>query len=269
MERIDEFKNELRLRNYAYSTVLNYTSNLKLIFSKIGEHPSVPEIKHFLLTRKSVSDHKQMVGTLRCYFEFVLKEKLSLKDIPYPRKEYRLPKVLSVSEVKTIFDQCKNIKHRAIISLLYGCGMRVGEVLALKPEDIDSERMIITIRQGKGNKDRQVMLDPALLKLLREYYSQYKPKEFLFNGQFGNVYSSYSINQFLKYYANRAGIKKNVHAHIFRHSFATHLLENGTDISIIQRLLGHVNPKTTLVYTHIGTSLISKTKSPLHLLNQN
>jgi site-specific recombinase XerD len=207
-----------------------------------------------------------MAGTIQRYYEYILKQKLDIRDLPYPRAEHRLPEVLSISEVKSIRDQIKNLKHLLAFSFLYGCGMRVGEVLSLKPQDIDRARMLIIIRQGKGKKDRQVMLDAELLKLIENYYREFKPKEYLFNGQFGNIYTSSSINQFLKYYSKKAGITKNVHAHVFRHSFATHLLEVGTDISIIQKLLGHSDPKTTQIYTHVSDRFISNVKSPLSFL---
>src|SRR5258706_5487061 len=158
MEKVDQFKKELMLRRYASSSIITYTSNLKLIISRIGENPPIQEIKKFLLTRKSTSDHKQMVATFHRYFEFVLKTPLNLKDIPYPRKEEKIPAVLSIEEVQAIFDQCKNLKHRAVLSLLYGCGFRRSEVLNLKISAIDSSRMVINILGAKGNKDRQVMM---------------------------------------------------------------------------------------------------------------
>lgn len=151
--------------------------------------------------------------------------------------------------------------------LMYGSGLRVGEVINLKPQHIDSQRMIINIIQGKGKKDRVVQLDEMLLKELRIYYTQYKPVKYLFNGQLTEQYTQRSINQFLKTYAAKAGIKRNIHAHLLRHSYATSSLEMGTDIRIIQKLLGHNSIKTTLRYTHVSTSLIQRTPSPLSQLS--
>ena len=256
-------RRELILRNYTSSTTQTYTSCLKCIIFKIGETPSIDQIKDYLITIKNYSYHKQMTGTIHRYFEFVLKQKLDLSDIPYPRREYKLPEILSVQEIQLIFDKCKNTKHRAIISLLYGCGLRISEVLNVKIVDIDSSRMVINIKQAKGLKDRQAILDIPLLKLLRDYFKEFRPKQFLFNGQFGLQYTASSINQMLKYYADKAGIKKRIHAHKLRHCFGTHLLEQGTDMSLIQKLLGHKHVETTQIYAQINTALLSKIQSPL------
>lgn len=263
MEAIDKLRKEMALRKYAYNSINTYCDNLRTIIMSIGENPSIDQIKDYLLTIKNFSYHKQIVATIHRYFEFVLKQPLSLKDIPYPRKQEKLIEVFSVEEIKLLFSVIHNLKHKAIVSLLYGCGLRVSEVLNLKASDIDSKRMVINIRQSKGNKDRQVPLYDTLLKLLREYWIQYKPKEFMFNGQFGNVYSASSINQFLKYYSKRVGIKKRIHAHLLRHCYAVHMIEMSTDMSILQKIMGHNNIKTTQHYAKLSTALISKTKSPL------
>lgn len=263
MTKIELFKRELLLRRYSQSTIDTYCSCLKVITSKIGENPSIEEIKEFLLTIKNNSYHKQIVGCIHKYFECVLKKKLSLKDIPYPRKEEKLPEILSRAEIQLIFNQINNLKHKSIASLLYGSGLRISEVINLKIADIDSSRMIINIRGAKGNKDRQVQLPIELLDLLRKYFTAFNPKEFLFNGQFGLKYSDRSINQLLKYYAKKAGIKKRVHAHKFRHSYATHLLDSGIDIYLIQKLLGHKKQETTEIYAKLSTQRISKIESPL------
>lgn len=263
MNKVELFKRELLIRRYSKSTIETYCSCLKVIIYKIGEDPSIDEIKDYLLTIKNNSYHKQIVGCIHKYFETVLKKKLSLKDIPYPRKEDKLPEILSQSEVQLIFKQIKNLKHKSILSLLYGSGLRVGEVINLKISDIDSSRMIINIRGAKGFKDRQVQLPLEMLELLRSYYSAFNPKEYLFNGQFGLTYSSTSINQLLKYYAKKAGINKRVHAHKFRHSFATHMLDTGIDIFLIQKLLGHKKQETTEIYAKLSTRRISQIESPL------
>lgn len=263
MTTIEYFKRELIIRNYTISTVKTYESCLKIIFQNIGEHPSLDQIKNFLATVKGYSYHKQLVGTIHNYFEFVLKRPLDLSDIPYPRKVYILPEILSIEEIQAIFDKCQNLKHRTILSLLYGSGLRMGEVLNLKLTDIDGSRMVFNIREGKGLKDRQMPLSEQLLYLINNYISQYKPKEFLFNGQLGLQYTSSSINQLLKYYADKAGVKKRIHAHKIRHCYATHLLEAGTEMSLIQKLLGHKKIQTTQIYSHISKSLLSKVSSPL------
>lgn len=267
MNKITQFKKELMLRKYSYNSINTYCSCLQMVFNQIGELPSIPEIKEFLLTIENRNYHKQMVATIRNYFDYVLKLPLDIKDIPYPRREYKLPEVLSLEEMSSLIKYPKNLKHQVIIEVLYGCGLRVGELINLKITDIDKSRMIINIRAAKGNKDRQVMLDQNLLNLINDYVSEYKPNTYLLNGQFKNQYSERSVNELLKYWSEKAGIKKHIHAHLLRHSFATHLLEAGTDMSIIQKLLGHNNIKTTQIYSHISTRLISKVKSPLSFIN--
>ncbi len=263
MTTIEYFRRELIIRNYTNSTVQTYESCLKVIFQNIGEHPSLDQIKNYLATIKGYSYHKQLVGTIRNYFDFVLKQPLDLSEIPYPRKVYKLPEILSIEEVQLIFEKCLNRKHRLILSLLYGSGLRIGEVLNLKLTDIDGSRMIFNIRQGKGSKDRQMPLSEQLLSLINRYIEQYHPREFLFNGQQGLQYTSSSINHLLKYYADKVGIKKRIHAHKFRHCFGTHLLDQGVDMTLIQKLMGHKSLKSTQIYSHISTSLLSKVSSPL------
>ena len=264
---IEKFKTELVLRRYAISTVKTYLACANTFIYRIGTEPSTEDIKQFLNTIENRSYHKQMVGTIHRYFEFVLKRPLDLRDIPYPKKQFRIPEIFSVEEVGRIFAQIQNPKHRAIFALLYGCGMRMGEVLGLKIVDIDSARGLIWIRGAKGDRDRSVALGEELLSILRTYWMRERPIEYLFNGQRGHTYTSSSINQLLKRYTGLAGIEKRMHAHKLRHCFATHLLEHGTDIAIIQKLLGHANPKTTAIYTHVSNAYIAKTTSPLKFIN--
>lgn len=256
---------ELRLRGYEYNSIKTYTSCLNVLMSKLGENPSLESIKSFLLTIHSRNYHKQLTATIHHYFALVLKTPISLNDLPYPQKQYTLPDVLSQGEVSAIFNVCTNVKHKAILALLYGCGLRISEVINLKISDIHSERKLIKIEAAKGNRDRYVPLPDELLQLLRKYYSEHKPKGlYLFNGQDGALqYSQRSIGEFLKTYARKAGIKKRIHAHKFRHSYATHLVEQGTDISLIQKSLGHASQKTTLIYAQISQATISKIPSPL------
>lgn len=191
---------------------------------------------------------------------------MKLAHIPWPKKEQKLPQPIEAEDIAKILSVCHNIKHRSIIYLLYGCGLRISEVINLKPEHIDSKSMVINIISGKGKKDRIVMLPEKLLFLRRQYFKAYKPKNFLFNGQFTEQYSTRSINQFLKTYAQKAGINQNIHAHLLRHSFATHALEQGTDIRYVQKLLGHNNIKTTTIYTHVSRKTIANIPSPLNAI---
>lgn len=258
-----DFKRELMVRKYAPNSVATYCGCLQIAFNKIGEYPSITEIKDYLITIDNFSYHKQMLNAIRKYFEFVLKLPIDLKDIPYPRREYKLPEVLSIEDVQKIISVPKNEKHQAIICLLYSTGIRVSELINLKITDIDSQRMVINIRSSKGNKDRQLMLDEKLLLILRKHYEKEKNPIYLFGGQFTNQYTESSVNQLLKYWAKKAGVNKRVYAHIYRHSFACHLLDAGTDMHIIQKLLGHNDIKTTEIYARVSTKIISKVKSPL------
>jgi len=185
-----------------------------------------------------------------------------IKSIPYPRSDKKLPQVLSVAEVQRMFDVCENLKHKVILSLLYSTGMRVSELINLKWSHIDRSRMIINIVCGKGSKDRQVMLCSQIIPLLEQYYKKHKSKEYVLNGQFDLKYSSRSVLEVIKQLGEKAKINKRVYTHLMRHNCFTHLLESGTDLSIIKEIAGHNNIKTTMLYTHISHNLISKINSP-------
>jgi integrase/recombinase XerD len=166
-------------------------------------------------------------------------------------------------EIAKIMASCENLKHRTMLCLLYGAGLRAGEVISIKVNDIDSSRNLISIRKAKGFKDRTVMLSEKLLDLLRDYYKNYRPKVYLFEGQYGDQYSETSLRKVFKKACLKAGIKQRPTLHWLRHSFATHLLENGTDLRYIQQLLGHQSSQTTEIYTHVSNLHIGKIKSPL------
>jgi integrase/recombinase XerD len=180
-----------------------------------------------------------------------------------PKKEKTLPNVLSKEEVKMILEAHTNIKHKVMLSLIYSCGLRRSELLNLKPSDIDSKRGIVIIRKAKGKKDRIAPLSEKILILLREYYKLYKPQTWLFEGQEPNVqYDERSLSNVLNQALKKTSITKPVSLHWLRHSYATHLLESGTDLRYIQELLGHKSSKTTEIYTHVSTREIQKIKSP-------
>lgn len=266
------YSEDLLLKNYSDNTISNYASQINCFlryFNNVATKPteiSELKIKEWLLKANSVNGRRHRLSALKLFYRYTVKQPMKLKYIEYPRAEKKLPQPLDVSEIQDLINACKNLKHKAIICLMYSTGIRVGEVINLKIEDIDSKRGVIHIIGGKGQKDRQVPLDNELLLLLRRYYKIYSPKSYLFNGQFSLQYSEKSINSFLKMYADKAGIKRNIHAHLLRHSNATHMLESGVDISIIQKILGHNSPKTTQIYTKVSTSLISKVKSPLNAI---
>ncbi|MGB5388150.1 MAG: tyrosine-type recombinase/integrase, partial [Eudoraea sp.] len=173
-------------------------------------------------------------------------------SIERPRKSKKLPEVLSIMEVQSLLAEINNIKHRCIVGLLYSSGLRRSEVLALRPEDIDSKRMLVRVNQGKGKKDRYTILSATLLKELRNYYKRYQPRTFLFESPNGKAYSPTSVVNIVSRAALRAGIKRRVTSYMLRHSFATHLLDKGTDLRKIQVLLGHNSSKTTEIYTHVA-----------------
>ena len=174
-----------------------------------------------------------------------------------------MPNVLSKEEIKLILNAHSNIKHKTMLSLIYSCGLRCGELLALQPVHIDSNRSIVLLKNAKGKKDRIVPLSPKILEMLREYYSSFRPKKFLFEGAIpGEPYSDKSLQQVLKQALQKTKITKPATLHWLRHSYATHLLESGTDLRYIQELLGHNSSKTTEIYTHVSTKSIQQIKSP-------
>ena len=220
-------------------------------------------IYHLVSKRKvSTSFQNQAINAIKFYYEKVLGRKKIFVQIDRPRKELRLPKVLSKEEVKLIISCIHNIKHKAIISLIYSAGLRLSEVINLKIEDIHSSQGLIFVRGGKGKKDRTTLLAKSLLPLMRKYYLKYKPKTWLFEGLNGGLYSNSSIQKVFKRALFISKIKKTATIHTRRHSFATHLLENGTSLRYIQEFLGHSSSKTTEIYTHIRTEGIDKIKSP-------
>lgn len=267
---IPDFVKILEVKRYSKNTILNYTSVIKhanhyfkgqLDYSNEGE---LHQYFYFMIHQKraSYSYQKQIAMALKLYFKEVLNKDIYLEFLLPKRKPKHLPVILSAQEVQRLVKGTTNKKHKCMIALLYSAGLRIGELIRLKIKDIDSDRMIIHVKEAKGNKDRVVPLSERVLILLRAYYKEFKPKDYLFQGQNGGVYSSSSFNKVLKMAAKRAGIKKNFSAHSLRHSYATHLLENGTDIRVIQKLLGHNSIKTTMIYTQVSNPALLNVKSP-------
>lgn len=174
-----------------------------------------------------------------------------------------MPKHISPQDVKRLFDHTPNLKHNTMLRLCYGMGLRVSELVALKVQDIDSANMQVQLRRAKGKKDRYVPLPTSILEQLRTYFKEYRPKEHLFEGQYGGAYTARSAQAVFKQALNRAGINKDIGIHSLRHSYATHLLEAGTDMAFIQKLLGHANIKTTLLYAEVTNARLGQIKSPL------
>jgi site-specific recombinase XerD len=230
------------------------------------------EFNHSFILKKrySSSFQNQVINALKLFFLKVENRKLDIDQIERPRREHKLPDVLSKEEVGKMLKVTENLKHKCLIALIYSCGLRRSEAINLKLEDIDSGRMLIKIRGAKGQKDRYVQLATFMLLLLKDYYKEFRPKDFLFEGQNGApFYSGESIVKVIKNSAMKAGIRKRVYPHILRHSFATHHLEQGTDLRYIQELLGHGSVKTTERYTHVANKAISKLRNPMDDLFEN
>ncbi|MGQ9820137.1 MAG: site-specific tyrosine recombinase/integron integrase [Candidatus Kapaibacteriales bacterium] len=258
----------LNIRNYSENTIKNYNHAL-VQFAKwnnqnkdLNEDTLFAYVEHLKHLSKSYSYVKNSIMAIRLFSELVLGKRIKNDYLRQIKREKKLPEVLSVDEVKKVIESLDNIKHRAIISLIYSCGLRISECINLKIADIDSSRMLIRINQGKGKKDRYVQLSTKLLELLWEYYKLYKPTEHLFEGQFKDEYSPRSIQKILKNALQKCNIHKKITVHSLRHSFATHLVEQGTDIRIIKEILGHKDIRTTQIYTHISSANISKIKNP-------
>jgi integrase/recombinase XerD len=265
----DKYSTDCRLKYNSIATQNNYIScvNKFLIhFNSYREPKEVPNdnIKNYLLSFKTINTRKHNLCAISSFYKITVGMPSKISKIPYPKNDKKLPVVLSVEEVQRMFNVCENLKHKVILSLLYSCGLRVSELINLKWSDVDRSRVIINIINAKGGKDRQVMLAEPLIPLLTEYYRQYKSKEYILNGQFKLQYSSRSVLEVIKQLGIKANINKRVYTHLMRHNSFTHMCENGTDINLIQKLAGHSNVKTTLIYTHISHNLISKIQSPLN-----
>ena len=263
MRVLEIFENKLRYKNYSKNTIKVYKQTLHQYFKetecKDPYRISTKEIVNYLESKSftSVAQQNQFIGCLKLFARYILNKKdIHLDKIERPRAEKKLPKVIDKEFLLDKISKIENLKHKSIISLAYSTGMRVSEVCNLKIEDIDSKRMLIHIRNSKGNKDRFVPLSPTILSLLREYFKVFKPIEFLFNGQLSLQYSHRSCNETVKKY-----LGSEFHFHLIRHSHATALLESGTDLRYIQEQLGHSSSKVTEVYTHVSTT--HKHKLPL------
>jgi len=268
----DEVVKKLIELRYSTSTIKIYTSMLNQFFTyfyayKPDEisHNQIREYLRYLVQEREVSEshQNQSINAIKFYYEKVLGGSRQTYFIERPRTSKHLPTVLSQRETQTLIKVCKNIKHKAILMVIYSCGLRVSELINLKKIDIDFDTNRIHIKNSKGKKDRYVILANKAKLFIIEYLEKYNPEEFVFEGQKGGAYSATSVQKFIKKYAIQAGIQKNISPHTLRHSYATHLLEKGTDLRYIQHILGHSSSKTTEIYTHITQSGIENIKNPL------
>lgn len=254
-QHLNQFIRWLSSKRYSQNTIKTYSEALRsfLVYNQANDiceltNADVLDFNNdYILKKKlSASYQNQVTSAIKLYFRTIRKTKIEVDKIERPKKPKTLPNVLSKGEVKNILEAHANMKHKMMLSLIYSCGLRCSELLQLRPIDIDSKRNIVLIKQAKGKKDRITPLSPKILELLRVYYQLYKPKTYLFEGQEpGTIYSAKSLQSVLKQALEKCNIKKPVTLHWLRHSYATHLLESGTDLRYIQELLGHNSSRTT------------------------
>ncbi|MBK8953935.1 MAG: tyrosine-type recombinase/integrase [Saprospiraceae bacterium] len=265
------FRIYLEQKRYAPNTIKTYCQAIATFLNWVGKplaEVSMDDLilfnhQYIIRLQFSSSYQNQVVNAVKLFFERIENRKIQVEQIERPFRERKLPNVLSKEEVRTLLAGIRNQKHKMMLTTIYACGLRSNELLKLRLGDVDSKRNFLLIRQAKGKKDRCIPISDKLILELREYYKMYRPKTWLFEGQFqGEPYSARSLQLVLKAAVRRAKIKKPVTLHWLRHSFATHLLESGTDLRYIQVLLGHNSPKTTMIYTHVSELSISKIKTP-------
>ena len=274
--KMKQFKEWLRSKRYSESTIGTYTDALKA-FLRFYSHKPVAEITNedviifnndFVLKHKLSSSYQnQVVNAIKLFFSTIQNTSMRIENIHRPKRQKLLPNVLSKEEVKLILNALRNVKHKAMLGLIYSCGLRRSEVLNLKVSDVDSKRHLLIIRQAKGKKDRIAPLSEKTIELLGSYFSAYEPKEWLFEGQDKtSKYDESSLAAVLKQAVEKCKITKPVTLHWLRHSYATHLLENGTDLRYIQEILGHSRSTTTEIYTHVSNKSIQNVISPFDSL---
>ena len=275
-EALAAMQRKLQIARYSPRTIdayLNATKHFFLYFP--AKHPGdirtedIEAYQHYMATERKVSNShlNQVVNAVRYYYMNVVGDAKRVTFIERPRKETKLPLVLSKSEVAAVLNAPDNLKHRTMLALAYSAGLRVSEVIALRPEDLLFDQGLIRVRQAKGNKDRTTLLGRSTAELLRNYMEHYRPTNHLFAGQGGGAYSARSLQKVLEAALAKARIAKPATMHTLRHSFATHLLEQGTDLRYIQALLGHASSKTTEIYTHVSTRYLQGIINPMDALN--
>jgi len=272
-DEVKLLKNHLKQKGYSPKTIKSYTGHLDrfLTYSKGAvDKASINEYLLYLLEEKQSSHSyaNQSINAIKGYLRLINKsEDFTPPYIPRPKKEHKLPKVMSKEEVKKVIDATHNTKHKTMIMLAYSCGLRVSEVASMKLKNIDSSRMVVIVEQGKGRKDRVVSLSDKMLQQLRQYYREYKPVNWLFEGSDRSRYiSTRTVQTVFNNGVKAVGIEKNLSFHSLRHSYATHMLEAGVDLRFIQELLGHRSSKTTEIYTHVSVQSLGKIANPLDQL---
>jgi integrase/recombinase XerD len=275
-EQVQKFKEFLRNKRYSESTVKTYSEGLSVFLRYYKEKPldeinneDIILFNNYYILKKELSHsyQNQIINAIKLYFAKLRHTKVVIEMIYRPKQQKLLPNVLSKEEVKMILNAHHNLKHKAMLSLIYSCGLRCGELLNLEPAHIDSKRKVIIIKQAKGRKDRIAPLSEKIIEMLREYFIACKPEKYLFEGQKkGSKYDARSLQSVLKQALEKCKIKKPVTLHWLRHSYATHLLESGTDLRYIQEILGHTSSRTTEIYTHVSNREIQRIQSPFDSL---
>lgn len=273
--RLVEFESHMKQKRFSQSTVGSYVHAVRLFLSwfpdealeSFGEEHIRQFNEEYILGRGySVSYQNLAISALKLFFERIVGSRINPQELERPLKQKKLPEVLSKEEVKLILLQISNLKHRTMIALIYSMGLRIGELINLKNDDIDTSRMMVFIRQSKGAKDRMVPLSSKILENLREYWKYHPTETYVIEGKPGVQYSPTSVRAVFNRACKSAGIRKRATVHTLRHSYATHLLESGTDLRIIQELLGHSSSRTTEIYTHVSKKNILSIRSPFDSL---
>lgn len=273
---LKQFKDYMEQSRYSENTIKTYTDCLGSFFRFHNNKPLETYTPKDMIDYNSgyiikyaysVSFQKQVINAVKLFFQVFPESSMDITQIERPLSQRKLPIVFNLKEVEDLLNSVVNLKHKTMLTLIYSCGLRRGELLSLRVRDIDSERMLIHIKSGKGNKDRMVPLSETMLKLLRMYAKAYRPNDLLFTGQNGGPYSGTSLQVVFKNAMHRARIKKEATLHTLRHSYATHLLESGVNLRYIQEVLGHSSPKTTQIYTHVSSEDFKLIISPLEKLN--
>lgn len=276
-----KYENQFKLKGYSANTLYSYWWHTAQFFEySKPQHPSSlssQSVNDYLvhISGKSDSFRNQAINGIKFYFDYILNRKMKAYLVIRPKKAKTEPIILSEQEVQSLFNACTNLKHKSILALLYSAGLRRSEVSALKITDIDSKNMVIWVRQGKGKRDRKALLNSDVLNLLRQYFKEFKPKEWLFNGQIFKhesqdtikPYSEQSIYLIVKRYGLAGGIKKRIYPHLLRHGYCTGILDNGGDIHDVSVTAGHSSLKTSMGYIHSSTRYIASINSPISRIN--
>ncbi len=269
---IAQYLQYMRGQRYSRNTIAAYAAFVRSLLGFYKEKETayitlrdIHKYNYEVIIRNgySVSYQRQFIGAIKLFFDYVAHCSFNTDELERPRKEFKLPTVLSKAEVRNLIVSTRNLKHKAVISTLYAAGLRVSELLNLRVGHIDADRMLIAVRMGKGRKDRYVKMAKTNLLVLQQYLNKYRPQYYVFEGPGGSRYSSSSVRNIIRKAAERARIQKHVTPHTLRHSYATHLLELGVDLRYVQSLLGHKKPETTMIYTHISSDKVSNLVNPL------